>query len=124
MAAVSAKLFLSYQIAQDGKIKVTQRMQADKTAEAPDLFRFGMQLQMPNDAGNIKYYGRGPFENYSDRNNASIIGLYNQTVDEQYYPYIRPQETGTKTDVRWWQQMNGGGTGLRFYSDTSLSMKR
>ena len=121
-AAVSAKLFLTYQITNDGKIKVTQRMQADKEAKVPDMFRFGMQLQMPKDADQIKYYGRGPFENYSDRNNASMIGVYKQTVDEQYYPYVRPQETGTKTDIRWWQQMNKGGTGLRFYSDTSLSM--
>jgi beta-galactosidase len=122
IAAVSAKLFLTYQITNEGKIKVTQRMQASKEAKVPDMFRFGMQLQMPKDADRIKYYGRGPFENYIDRHNASMIGIYNQTVDEQYYPYIRPQETGTKTDVRWWQQMNRGGTGLRFYSDTSISM--
>jgi beta-galactosidase len=122
LAAVTAKLFLTYQITDDGKIKVTQKMQADKTAKIPDLFRFGMQLQMPKEAGCIKYYGRGPFENYIDRNNSSPIGLYNQTVDEQFYPYIRPQETGTKTDVRWWQQMNKGGTGIRFYSDTTFSI--
>lgn len=122
IAAVSAKLFLTYQITNEGKIKVTQRMQADKEAKVPDMFRFGMQLQMPKDADQVKYYGRGPFENYIDRHNASMIGIYKQTVDEQYYPYIRPQETGTKTDVRWWQQMNRGGTGLRFYSDTSISM--
>lgn len=121
-AEVAAKLFLTYQISNEGKIKVTQRMQADKGTKVPDLFRFGMQLQMPKDAHKIKYYGRGPFENYCDRNQASVIGVYNQTVDEQYYPYIRPQETGTKTDIRWWQQVNDGGTGLRFYSDTAVSM--
>lgn len=122
LAEVKAKLLLSYQITGEGKIKVTQKMQADEAAKIPDLFRFGMQLQMPKEAGCIKYYGRGPFENYSDRNNSSPIGLYNQTVDEQFYPYVRPQETGNKTDVRWWQQMNRGGTGIRFYSDTALSM--
>lgn len=122
MAAVSAKLLLTYQITNEGKIKVTERMQADKSAKVPDMFRFGMQLQMPKDADQIKYYGKGPFENYSDRNNSSMIGVYNQTVNEQFYPYVRPQETGTKTDIRWWQQMNRGGTGIRFYSDAPLSM--
>ena len=86
------------------------------------MFRFGMQLQMPENDEYIQYYGNGPFENYIDRNNSSFIGLYKQTVDEQFYPYVRPQETGTKTGVRWWQQTNRGGTGLKFYSDTALSI--
>lgn len=120
--AVSAKLMLTYQVSGDGSIKVTQKLVADKSAKVPDMFRFGMQLQMPVDADYIKYYGRGPYENYSDRNNSSPVGLYTQTTDEQFYTYVRPQETGTKTDIRWWQQMTKGGTGLRFYSDTALSM--
>jgi beta-galactosidase len=99
--AVSARLFLTYLIYQDGKIRVTQKMEADQTVKIPDLFRFGMQLKMPKEADQITYYGRGPFENYVDRNTASFIGLFRQTVEEQFYPYIRPQETGTKTDVRW-----------------------
>ena len=122
LTSVAAKLFLSYQITCEGKIRVTQKMQADKSAKVPDMFRFGMQLQMPEDEDRIKYYGKGPFENYVDRDHASFVGVYDQTVDEQFYPYIRPQETGTKTGVRWWQQVNRGGTGLKFYSDTSLSM--
>jgi len=122
LPAASARLFLSYEITSEGKVKVTERMQASKTAKMPDMFRFGMQLQMPEDADQIRYYGRGPFENYIDRNHASMLGEYRQTVDEQFYPYIRPQETGTKSDIRWWQQMNRGGTGLKFYSDTSFSM--
>jgi len=122
LTSVAAKLFLSYQITGEGKIRVTQKMQADKSAKVPDMFRFGMQLQMPEDEDRIKYYGKGPFENYVDRDHASFVGVYDQTVDEQFYPYIRPQETGTKTGVRWWQQVNRGGTGLKFYSDTSLSM--
>jgi len=122
MPAVSAKLLLSYEITNDGKIRVTQKMQADKAARVSDMFRFGMQLQMPEDDDQIRYYGRGPFENYIDRHSASMIGEYRQTVDEQFYPYIRPQETGTKSDIRWWQQTDRGGMGLRFYSDTSFSM--
>lgn len=122
LTSVAAKLFLSYRITGEGKIRVTQKMQADKSAKVPDMFRFGMQLQMPEDDDRIKYYGKGPFENYADRDHASFAGVYDQTVDEQFYPYIRPQETGTKTGIRWWQQTNRGGTGLKFYGDTSLSM--
>ena len=97
-------------------------MVADKIAKVTNMFRFGMQLQMPGDDEYIQYYGKGPFENYIDRNNSSFIGLYKQTVNEQFYPYIRPQETGTKTEVRWWQQTNRAGTGLKFYSDSALSV--
>ncbi len=122
MPSVSAKLMLTYDINNEGEIKVTQKMIADKSAKIPDMFRFGMQMQMPKDDDRIQYYGRGPFENYIDRNNSSFIGLYKQTVDEQFYPYIRPQETGTKSDVRWWRQTDIGGTGLQFYSDTSFSI--
>jgi len=122
MPSVLAKLLLSYQITREGKIKVTQKMVADKTAKVANMFRFGMQLQMPEDDEYIQYYGKGPFENYVDRNNSSFIGLYKQTVKEQFYAYIRPQETGTKTEVRWWQQTNRGGTGLKFYSDSALSV--
>jgi beta-galactosidase len=122
MPSVSAKLLLTYQMTREGKIKVTQQLVADKSAKVANMFRFGMQLQMPENDEYIQYYGKGPFENYIDRNNASFIGLYNQTVDEQFYPYVRPQETGTKTGVRWWQQTSRGGMGLKFYSDTALSI--
>ena len=122
MPAVSAKLLLTYQITREGKIKVTQQLASDKSAKVANMFRFGMQLQMPENDEYIQYYGKGPFENYIDRNNASFLGLYKQTVDEQFYPYVRPQETGTKTGVRWWRQTNHGGTGLMFYSDTALSI--
>lgn len=71
-------------------------MVADKSAEVSDMFRFGMQMQMPKCLDQINYYGRGPIENYSDRNNVTDLGNYRQTVDEQFYSYIRPQETGTK----------------------------
>lgn len=121
MKAVSAKLFLTYVINNSGAVKVTQKMVADSSAKVANLFRFGMQLQMPKEFEQIAYYGRGPGENYSDRNTATPIGKYCQTVDEQFYPYIRPQETGTKTDIRWWQQMNMAGKGLKFVGETPFS---
>lgn len=121
MEAVSAKLYLTYVINNVGAIQVTQKMVADKSKEVSDMFRFGMQIQMPNNMEYIQYYGRGPLENYSDRNHVTDIGLYKQTVDEQFYSYIRPQETGTKTDIRWWNQTTKGGKGLKFKGEAPFS---
>ena len=121
MKAVKGKLFLTYTINNKGAVKVTQKMEADKSKKVSDMFRFGMQLRMPVTFNEIEYYGRGPGENYSDRNHAARIGKYRQTVEEQFYPYIRPQETGTKTDIRWWRLLNIGGNGLQFVADAPFS---
>ena len=121
MDAVKAKLYLTYTINNEGAVKVIQKMVADKSAEVSDMFRFGMQMQMPKCLDQINYYGRGPIENYSDRNNVTDLGNYKQTVEEQFYSYIRPQETGTKTDIRWWKQTNKGGNGLMFISEAPFS---
>jgi beta-galactosidase len=119
--AVSAKLYLTYIINNTGSVKVTEKMEADKTAKISNMFRFGMQLQMPEDFDRITYYGRGPIENYQDRKSFTDLGRFSQTVDEQFYPYIRPQETGTKSDIRWWKQMNISGKGIRFTSEAPFS---
>lgn len=121
MPSVSAKLHLTYTINNKGAVKVTQKMVADKGAQVADMFRFGMQLQMPQAYDKIVYYGRGPMENYSDRNNVTDLGLYSQTVAEQFYSYIRPQETGNKTDIRYWNQLNTGGYGLHVVADAPFS---
>lgn len=76
---------------------------------------------MPAEFDNITYYGRGPGENYADRKDAAFLGLYRQSVAEQFYPYIRPQETGTKSDVRYWQQLNKAGNGLEITATTPFS---
>ena len=121
MKSIGGKLFLTYTINNKGAVKVTQKMEADKSKKVSDMFRFGMQLRMPVTFNEIEYYGRGPGENYSDRNHAARIGKYHQTVEEQFYPYIRPQETGTKTDIRWWRLLNIGGNGLQFVADAPFS---
>lgn len=121
MKDVSAKLDLFYQINNDGTVKVTQKMKADPSADVSNMFRFGMQLPMPKEFELVDYYGRGPIENYCDRNHSTAVGRYRQTVNEQFYPYIRPQETGTKTDVRWWRLTTVNGDGLEFISDTPFS---
>lgn len=100
---------------------VEQKMTASKEREMTPLFRFGMTFKMPLDYDTIEFYGRGPHENYSDRNNSSKIGIYRQSVEEQFYPYIRPQENGNKTDLRWWKMINKGGFGFGFHSDKPLS---
>lgn len=121
MKNVSAKLYLTYVINNAGAIKVTQKMTADKNAKVSPMFRFGMQMQMPKAFEAIEYYGRGPVENYSDRNHCTDLGIYRQSVDEQFYYYIRPQETGNKTDIRWWKQLNAGGNGLKVVGETPFS---
>jgi beta-galactosidase len=121
MAAVSAKLHLTYTVNSAGAVKVTQKMTADSSKKVSELFRFGMQLQMPYEMEYIQFYGRGPIENYADRNQATDIGCYRQTTDEQFFPYIRPQETGTKTDIRWWNQTTLGGSGLQFVAEAPFS---
>lgn len=121
MPTVSAKLTLTYRINKEGAIEVTQSMTTDKNAKVSNMFRFGMRAALNKNLSNIQYYGRGPIENYSDRNNSTNIGKYAQTVDEQFYSYIRPQETGTKTDIRWWNQTNKGGNGIQLVGKTPFS---
>ncbi len=121
MKAVKGKLFLTYVINNEGAVKVTQKMEAGKEEKVSDMFRFGMQMQMPENFNEVEYYGRGPVKNYADRNHSTLIGKYRQTVAEQFYPYIRPQETGTKTDLRWWRVLNISGNGLQFVGDAPFS---
>lgn len=121
MKEVSALLHLSYLINNKGAVRVTQKLTADKNAKVPSLFRFGMQMQMPETFATVAYYGRGPIENYCDRNHSTDLGIYRQTVDEQFYPYIRPQENGTKTDIRWWKVLNAGCSGLQIIGDAPFS---
>ncbi len=80
--------------------------------KVPEIPRMGMQMQLPEDYMNLKWFGRGPHENYIDRKTSADVGLYESTVDDQYVPYIRPQENGYKTDTRWLTLTDENGTGL------------
>lgn len=117
----SAKLFLTYTINNEGAIKVTQKMTTDKNAKVANLFRFGMQMQMPRSFDKVEYYGRGPVENYIDRKSNADLGIYKQSVSEQFYPYIRPQENGTKSDIRWWKTLNAAGHGIQLVAAEPFS---
>lgn len=112
LVAINAPYTIEYFIQNDGAVRVTASI--DMTGrELPELPRFGMRMQLPGAYGNLKYYGRGPWENYSDRNSAALIGIYSDRVENQYYQgYIRPQESGYKTDVRWLSLTNNQGKGL------------
>jgi beta-galactosidase len=80
--------------------------------KVPEIPRMGMQMQLPEDYMNLKWFGRGPHENYIDRKTSADVGLYESTVDDQYVPYIRPQENGYKTDTRWLTLTDENGSGL------------
>ena len=117
---IGAQLEMKYQINNVGEILVTENL-IKGAGEASDMFRFGMVLAMPGEYDRLQYYGRGPVENYSDRLESQPVGVYNQTVAEQFYPYIRPQETGTKSDLRWYKVLDKRGSGLKFSSDVLFS---
>jgi beta-galactosidase len=82
------------------------------SADLPEIPRFGMNLQLPRSFDQMTWYGRGPFENYWDRNAAAYVGRYHSSVADQYVPYVRPQENGYKTDVRWVAVADADGVGL------------
>ena len=119
---LEATLQMKYILTVDGQLVVNQSLKAGENKEGkPQLFRFGMQMVMPEAYANIEYYGNGPGENYIDRNNDQTIGLYIQKVTDQYYPYIRPQESGNKTEVRYWRMLDNEGKGLEFYGTEALN---
>ena len=138
-----ASLELEYVLDREGNMHVSQKMttRPDEAAQAmaqaapqrpgqrgprqqgmPDIFKFGMTMEMAQEFDRVEYYGRGPVENYSDRKSSQFLGIYQSSVADQYFPYIRPQENGNKTDVRWWRVTNAEGKGLEFRSDVPLSM--
>ena len=115
MPEVKAELMLRYRINAAGEVIVTEKMTTDKEAKVADLFRYGMQLQMPASFSKLEYYGRGPEENYIDRHSSSFIGKYEANVKDEYYPYVRPQESGNHTDIRYFSIFNPTtGKGITF----------
>lgn len=74
--------------------------------------RIGVRFRVPANYNQVLYYGRGPEENYSDRNSGSLVGLYRTTAEEMYYPYVRPQENGHRTETRWMGVTDKAGNGL------------
>lgn len=117
---IEAMYTLTYKLDASGSVKVdvAYKTDAEKIAEMP---RFGMMMNLPKEFDNFCYYGRGPWENYSDRNTSSFVGLYHSKVEDQYFAYIRPQENGNKTDVRWLKLTNNDGIGIKVTGMVPLS---
>ena len=120
MPSVKATLVMTYTLTEEGEVIVREQLKADKDAKLAPMMRYGVQLQMPKEFDAVKYYGRGPVENYIDRNSSEFIGFYENKVADEYYPYVRPQESGNHTDVRWFRVVNAEGKGLEFYGNAPM----
>lgn len=121
MPSVDAKLYMTYTVTPCGRLVVNQKLDVNEKAKnKPWLPRFGMQMVMQKAYNTVDYYGRGPGENYTDRKDATFIGHYTQPVADQYWGYVRPQESGNKTDVRWWNVIDATGAGLKFSAPKAL----
>ena len=122
LPAVKATLKLTYTLTAEGEVIIRQQLDADDEAKVAPMFRYGMQLQMPQAYNSVKYYGRGPVENYCDRHDSEFLGVYEAKVADEFFPYVRPQESGNHTDVRWFRVLNADGQGLEFYAGAPIEV--
>lgn len=118
-----ATVAMEYEVYADGTVVVAESMtDAGKLSETFMMPRFGMEFAMNGSFSDIEYYGMGPHENYSDRWSSAMMDRYAQKVQDQYhYGYVRPQESGTKTNIRWMRVTDGNGTGFEIRSDAAFS---
>jgi beta-galactosidase len=132
-AALDAQLMMEYMFNSDGELRVNQKLNVNKMVPPVEFIedkkdgnwclpRFGMQLVLPKGFERVEYYGRGPMENYIDRKYNADVGIYSQTVAEQCFDYVRPQETGNRSDIRWYSVYANDGFGIRLESDTLMSV--
>lgn len=123
IAGGAAAVKLSFLVRPDGSVQGSEVMEdAGGLDKAPDLFRYGMKFTMPGRWSTVDFYGRGPWENYSDRNSSAKVGRYVQTVGEQYhYGYVRPQESGTHTGLKYLRLLDADGWGLEITSPERFS---
>jgi beta-galactosidase len=121
--AEAADIKVSYEVYADGSVVVTQTLSdAGKLSEAPVLPRFGVNFAMNGAYSNFEFFGMGPHENYSDRVSSALMGHYVQRVEDQYhFGYVRPQESGTKTQIKWMRVMDDNGAGFEIRSDVKFS---
>ena len=111
---------VTYLIEPDGKVIVMESLK--DVSDAQYLFRFGMRFAMPGQYSDLDFFGLGPWENYSDRCSAALLGRYRQRVEDQYhYGYVRAQESGTHTGMRWLDILDESGTGLKLWSAQPFS---
>ncbi len=117
---VHATFHTTYTIQNNGLIRADYHFEPDLNRRSENMFRLGTLLQIPENMDQVEWYGRGPHENYVDRNTSAMVGIYNNSIDGMYYPYIRPQETGYKTDVRW-LDIGTGTYGMKVFAEIPFS---
>ncbi|MBR2298539.1 MAG: beta-galactosidase [Bacteroidales bacterium] len=100
---------VTYTLEPTGALIVEAQMSEATLKEAP---RYGVRWRMPQEFSKVRFYGRGPWENYCDRKDGAMFGIYSCDVDDMYTPYVRPQENGHRVDVRWLEIKNENGRGL------------
>ena len=116
-----ATVVMQYALGADGSISVTERM-TELRDKAPELFRFGVEFAMPGAFDRLEFYGEGPFENYIDRQGASQMGVWKQSVADQYhFGYVRPQESGTHVGMRWLRITDAAGCGFEIAAPERFS---
>jgi beta-galactosidase len=113
LQSVNSRYKNIYTVYGSGHVVVEARIEPD--ANAPELPRFGMQMQVPGRFKNMRWYGRGPQETYWDRKTGAAVGIYGGSVEENIFNYVRPQENGNKSDVRWMSLSDGDGRGIIIY---------
>lgn len=122
MEKVGAVLKMSYLINASGEIAVTEHMLPGKDMDVSPLLRFGMSMVMPGRFDRVDYYGYGPFENYTDRHRAAMIGKYHAEVEDLYqYDYVRPQESGARSGLRYWRVVDRTGRGLEIVASNAFT---
>ncbi len=119
LSQVKGEQKIVYKIHGNGKIDIESRITLKK-GKLPDMPRFGMRWELPVNFDHLKYYGRGPHENYIDRKSSAFVGLYQSKVADQYFNYVRPQENGYKTEVRWFELTNENGIGIKVSGEKPL----
>ena len=114
---------VAYLVDPRGTVAVSESLEdAGGLSEAQYLFRFGMRFAMPGQYSDLDFFGLGPWENYADRHSAALLGRYRQRVEDQYhYGYVRAQESGTHTGMRWLNILDESGTGLKLCAPTPFS---
>jgi beta-galactosidase len=114
---------MTYNIYADGTIEAVEDFKDAGNLENGKLIdRIGMEFAMPGEYSTLEYFGKGPFENYCDRNSSALMGHYVQRVEDQYhYGYVRPQESGTKTQIKWMRVLDDNGAGFQITSDIKFS---
>ena len=121
LPVAESKHVTKYHVFGNGEVVITNSF-TPGDIDLSDLPKFGMSLTLPREFDQAEWYGRGPYESYRDRKTGVAVGVYRSSVEELYYPYIRPQENGNRTDVRWIALKNQDGIGLLAVADSLMEV--